>query len=242
MENVDLSNLGYIDIFLNIPEHLVDFYLSGRYYLMVGYDDAFLKDVSINLTSTNRDLQQVNIMSIVVDTMSIQNTQIICPLGMDAVETVPFNSNEPRVYQCEATCTSDMYTFQSGNMTLDGHFDHYYAPSKSLLSNLNKPLCNQCPVGAKCNGNIKALPNYWGYRTKDDVTMIRCSTGYCCQDDESCHSFDSCNSNRSGPICGVCEKGFAESLFDQNCIPVEKCHKWFIVLLYISCAVGYGRD
>ena len=70
--------------------------------------------------------------------------------------------------------------------------------------------------------------------------MTRCPTGYCCQDDESCQSFDSCNSNRSGPLCGVCEMGFAESLFDQTCIPVEKCHTWFIVLLYISCAVGYG--
>ena len=70
--------------------------------------------------------------------------------------------------------------------------------------------------------------------------MIRCPTGYCCQDDESCLTFDSCNSNRSGPLCRVCEKGFAESLFDQTCIPLEKCHTWFIVLLYISCAVGYG--
>ena len=111
---------------------------------------------------------------------------------------------------------------------------------KSLVSNLDNPLCIQCPVGAKCNGSIRALPNYWGYRTKDNVTMIRCPTGYCCEDDQSCETFDSCNSNRSGPLCGVCEKGLAESLFDQTCIPVEKCHTWFIVLLYISCAVGYG--
>ena len=111
---------------------------------------------------------------------------------------------------------------------------------KSLVSIHNKPLCSQCPVGAKCNGSIKALPNYWGYRTNDDVVMIRCPTGYCCQDDESCQTFDTCNSNRSGPLCGVCEMGLAESLFDQTCVPLEKCHTWFIVLLYISCAVGYG--
>ena len=171
------------------------------------------------------------------------NTQIICPLGMDAVETVPITKSEPHVYHCEAACTSNMYTFQSGNMTLDGHsdyYDYYDASRKSLVSNLNNPLCNQCPVGAKCSGNIKALPNYWGYKKKDTVVMIRCPTGYCCQDDESCQSFDSCNRNRSGPLCGVCEKGLAESLFDQTCLPVEKCHTWFIVLLYISCAVGYG--
>ena len=210
------------------PENLIDI-----------QDYFTLKDVLINFTSTNRDLQQVNIMSIVTKSIEYENTQIICPLGMAAVETLPITESEPLVYRCQAVCTSNMYTFQSGNMTLDGHYE-YYGSLKSVVSNLNNPLCNRCPVGAKCSGDIKALPNYWGYRNKDTVVMIRCPTGYCCQDDESCQSFDSCNSNRSGPLCGVCEKGLAESLFDQTCIPLEKCHTWLIVLLYISCAVGYG--
>ena len=196
------------------------------------------EDVLINLTSTDRELQQVNIMSIVTRNMHILKTQILCPLGMDAVETVPLNSNEPHVYHCEAACTSDMYTFQSGNMTLHG----YYAlwSSTSLLNTLVNPHCNQCPVGAKCSGNIKPLPNYWGYRNMDEVAMIRCPPDYCCQDEESCQCLDSCNRNRTGHLCGACEKGFAESLFDATCIPVEKCHKWLIVLLYIGCAVAYG--
>ena len=223
-------------------EYLIDFDLKIRSYSMLGYH-ALLKNVLINITSTNRDMQQVNILSTVTDIMLIENTQIICPLGMDAVETVPVNMYQPHVYHCEAACTSDMYTFQSGNMTLDviyDYYDTYDAFNKSFVSNLDNPPCKQCPVGAKCNGNIKALLNYWGYRAKDELFMIRCPPGYCCQDDESCQTFDSCNSNRSGPLCGVCEKGLAESLFDQTCIPVEKCHTWFIVLLYISCVVGYG--
>ena len=160
---------------------------------------------------------------------------------MDAVETLPINKNAPILYQCEAACTSDMYTFQSGSMTLNAYCPFQRHTSwKSFVSNLDNPLCNQCPVGAICIGNVKALSNYWGYRKFDDVVMIRCPPGYCCQDDKSCQTFYTCNSNRSGPLCGVCEKGFAESLLDQTCIPLEKCHTWFIVLLYISCAVGYG--
>ena len=225
------------------PKHLIDFDLSSEFYFTSGYD-ALLKNVLINITSIHRHVQKVNIMSTLYGNILVQNTQIMCSLGMDAVETVPINKFEPYVYQCEAACPSDTYTFQSGNMTLDGHYDFFYGdydnPLKSFVSNLDNPLCKQCPVGAKCNGNIKALPNYWGYRAKDELFMIRCPPGYCCQDDESCQTFDSCNSNRSGPLCGVCEKGLAESLFDQTCIPVEKCHTWFIVLLYISCAVGYG--
>ena len=74
-----------------------------------------------------------------------QNTQIICPLGMDAVETVPISYNEPSLFQCEAACTSDMYTFQSGNMTLDRHHEHNYGfdvSVNSFVSNLENPPCN----------------------------------------------------------------------------------------------------
>ena len=70
--------------------------------------------------------------------------------------------------------------------------------------------------------------------------MLRCPSGYCCQDDESCRKFDSCNNNRSGTLCGVCENNLAESLFDSTCVPLEECHTWLIILLYISCVVGYG--
>ena len=107
------------------------------------------KDVLINLTSTDKDLLQVNIMSLLPGHLKkfveCQNTQIICPLGMAAVETVPINRFEPRVYHCEAACTSDMYTFQSGNMILDGHYEHRAEHAmKSFVSNLDNPLCNQC--------------------------------------------------------------------------------------------------
>ena len=87
-----------------------------------------------------------------------------------------------------------MYTYHSGNIILDGKYIDSFP--RSLSSNLENPHCNHCPVGAKCSGNIKALPN------KDNVVMIRCPPGYCCQDDESCQIFDSCNSNRVEPFVG----------------------------------------
>ena len=192
---------------------MIDFDFSSQ--SRPSYIDALLRDVLINITLIDRDVQQVSVMSLVGHIVNIINTQIMCPLGMAPVETLPINKFEPYVYHCEAACTSDMYTFQYGNMTLDGYYYYYdyynddYVSKTSHVSNLHNPLCNQCPVGAKCNGSITALPNYWGYKEKDDVVMIRCPTGYCCQDDESCPSFDSCNSNRSGPLCGVCEKDLA---------------------------------
>ena len=227
----------HIQCYRTRPEHLIHLQTKS---IIIFTNPLSLGDVLINLTSVNRELQQVNIMSIVAFSVDFQNTQILCPLGMDAVQSAPLNPFEPNTVQCEAACTSDMYTFQSGNVNFNGHYAIGYTKSITHVSNHVKPLCSKCPVGAKCSGTIKALPNYWGYRTKDTVAMVRCPTAYCCQDDESCQTFDTCNSNRSGPLCGVCDKGFAESLFDQTCISVEKCHTWFIVLLYISCVVGYG--
>ena len=175
------------------PKNLIDFKRGSK------LDYLVLEDVLINMTSIDRGVQQVNIMSLVIGFYSLlsQNIKILCPLEMAAVETVSISKSEPHVYHCEAACTPDMYTFQSGNMTLDVHVGYYDASRKSSVSNLNNPLCNRCPVGAKCSGDIKALPNYWGYRNKDEVVMIRCPTGYCCQDDESCQSFDSCSSRTS---------------------------------------------
>ena len=85
------------------PENLIDFQGVFR-----------SKDVLINLTSTDKDLLQVNIMSAGrIDNVNIENIQIMCPFGMAAVETVPISKSESRVYQCKAACTSNMYTFQS---------------------------------------------------------------------------------------------------------------------------------
>ena len=39
-------------------------------------------------------------MSAVAGNILFQNTQIICPLGMDAVQILPLNKDEPHVYHC----------------------------------------------------------------------------------------------------------------------------------------------
>ena len=77
-----------------------------------------------------------------------------------------------------------------------------------------------CPLGANCTGSIKALANYWGYRNlKDDfVTMIRCPDGYCCKGNNTHDQINSCNTNRTGNICGQCKKGFSEALFSTQCL------------------------
>ena len=70
--------------------------------------------------------------------------------------------------------------------------------------------------------------------------MIRCSNGYCCQDDEMCKGIDSCNKHRTGSLCGKCEANWTESLFFPECLLIEYCPAAEIIALYIICVVAYG--
>ena len=96
--------------------HLIDF----QGFLHDGFpeDGYIFKDTLITLTSIDREVLRINIMSVMTSFAEFQNTQIVCPLGMNAVEIVP-SKKEPYVYHCEAICTSNMYTFQSGNISLN---------------------------------------------------------------------------------------------------------------------------
>ena len=166
---------------------------------------------------------------------------------MKAVEDVPTTDVDKHFYYCQEGCDSNTYTFQKGSMVL--HWDLYKSSSSLIYKrqiknhppNLPNPICKPCPVGANCNSKIKALPNYWGIKiADDDITMVRCPEGYCCQDDESCQGIDSCNNNRSRTFCSGCKENFTESLFSPKCVPLEECHTKLIILLYILCVIAYG--
>ena len=122
---VHQAHLRFNKIVFHIQSH------RTRHEYLIDFQGIFQsKDVLINLISTDKDLLQVNIMSAVAHSMYIQNTQIICPFGMDALEIVPISSSESHVFHCQAVCTSDMYTFQSGNMILDLNYYYYYRDNK----------------------------------------------------------------------------------------------------------------
>ena len=193
------------------------------------------------------EIKNIGIMAMSARDWKIRETQILCPVRMKAVKNLPTSYVRKRFYYCQEGCNSNAYTFQMGNMVLHGDSDRdesslvYKGKIKNHLLNLPDPMCKLCPVGANCSINIKALPNYWSIRNKDgDVTMVRCPEGYCCQDDESCQSINSCNNKRSGLLCGSCKDNFTESLFGPTCVPLEECHTKLIIMLYILCVIACG--
>ena len=219
--------------------------ISNRDY--TGRD--ILENTIITFTTLYHGMTSIGVMSLSAGYWRINNTQIVCPVGMKVVETETTSYFKKHLYYCQHNCDSNTYTFQTGSMVL--HAQHvlskwessfiYKGKMKNGLLNLPEPICKLCPVGANCSSQIRALPNYWGLRNEeDDVTMARCPDGYCCQTVDSCEGIDSCNSNRTGTLCSGCKNNFTESLSDPTCVPTEECHSGLIVTLYIFCVMAYG--
>ena len=86
--------------------------------------------------------------------------------------------------------------------------------------------CNPCPNGGDCSGEIKAKANFWGYKSgnqdADTIKFSPCPRDYCCQG-ENCLTFNSCNENREGILCGQCREGYAQGQSTAKCIKIQKC-------------------
>ena len=90
------ANLQIYKSFFHIQSHgahasLIDFQGS----LMI------LEDVLIDLTSIDKEVEKVNIMSMIPSQIHLLSTQILCPFGMKVVENLPLKRTEQCAYYCE---------------------------------------------------------------------------------------------------------------------------------------------
>ena len=139
-----------------------------------------------------------------------------------------FNKYQFLCYPCRKT----LYSLGFGRVTLLNTSSTKYYDIK----------CDPCPYGGDCSGEIKAKANFWGYKSgnQDAVTIkfLRCPRDYCCQG-ENCLTFNSCNDNREGTLCGQCQKGYSQGLSSAKCIKVSKCGNPVIWPIVIFGGIGY---
>ena len=106
--------------------------------------------------------------------------------------------------------------------------------------------CYSCPNGGNCTAALAARPNFWGYPTGDRVHFTLCPLGYCCAPHQKCLYHNAsywrsgCQGKRTGTLCGKCKKNLTEALFSANCVPVEKCHHWWYLVVIFSCTTLFG--
>ena len=168
------------------------------------------------------------------------NTHILCPMTYRAAAVLNRHYHNSYIVSCKAACEMAEYTYDGGNMVISGEL-HSNKDTNSLDLNITKPGCNACPVGAKCEGNIKSLPNYWGYKNNNgDVTMIRCPDGYYCQNDHTCQGISSCQKGRTGTLCGSCIENLTESLISPKCIDSSTCHTVLVLVMYFLASLSYA--
>ena len=152
------------------------------------------------------------------------------------------------IYACNPSCDGQFqYSLKAGSMMVSEEVHkavkaHSYYLKEEIAPKIvtNITSCLPCPLGANCEDFIKALPNYWGYVTQiPSVSMVRCPDGYCCQNNESCSRIDSCDTGRTGTLCGTCKSNLTEVLFVPKCLPVENCRSGLVITLFFSSAIVY---
>ena len=209
-----------------------------RWYIsqMSWWSDIHAKLINVTINATSMPSAS-SIAMISSDQIYLENFKIFCPQGL-AVVNVSRPSEEQ--FSCEQQCPTDGYTFQAGSAVINGN-KHDMLSTYNITYSRSEVHCKVCPLGANCIGSIKALPHYWGYKDSKDnsVTMIRCPDGYCCKGNDTCDEINSCNINRTGNICGKCQKRLSEALFSTECISAEKCIGAIALLYYTICVIIY---
>ncbi len=194
--------------------------------------------VTFDMSALESQYTSVSVVSIYAEILQFETTYVLCPASFGAVESFGKNPFEQKHFICKKVCDQTQYTSDAGTLLVNGVFDF---DQQNITAVKTKVSCFPCPVGATCEDNIKALPDFWGHRNEGNfVTMIRCPDGYCCHCDETCAAINSCNSRRTGILCGTCEKNFTEALFSSKCVPYDHCNFGLVLTLYWMCAVGYG--
>lgn len=131
-------------------------------------------------------------------------------------------------------CKKLTYTINEGNLHILRR-----DLQNNTISN-NGVICQKCPPGGKCDNGIISRGNFWGYPMRDIVTFTPCPPSYCCSPGNSkCVSYNTCNNNREGVLCGSCKTGYRVNFFDDSCISKQRCWKRAFWLLYIFYAIIY---
>ncbi|XP_057300385.1 uncharacterized protein LOC130631506 [Hydractinia symbiolongicarpus] len=157
----------------------------------------------------------------------LNNLSLSCPYNFDVLPLK--RSFQIFSFQC-GICAKGMYSLIRANVKLS-------MPKRKLIVKKSDFKCLPCPPGGKCVYEIQSKGNFWGYVGSDHkVVFIPCPASYCCPP-KKCVSYNTCNKNRTGILCGTCQKGYRLNYFNNNCVKNENCNQLLFWLLYLTFAI-----
>ena len=167
------------------------------------------------------------------------NIGIHCPIWYKhALQYTSVSSDSQSIpdirYQC-IPCSDNYYT----TVTNENIFVHNGSENNAIQNQgQNIDSCEECPYGAVCSGNdVIPRPNYWGSWYDGELVFQQCPAGYCCSGSSSstCSVYDYCAGNKTGILCGGCQKGFSVAILTGACTPDRKCGEdnWFWLVAWL---------
>ena len=242
--------IGYSSLRNYLLNHITN--VKSYYFIVVIKGTTFKAHISVpeKIDAENIEFMLKNNTFIIEGSISfkakafkVANSLIQCPTGETAQRALSLSHV---IYTCKPTREgNNKYSMQADILGVNEQtFLHvYYGLKTDYLSLIPyPPPCFPCPLGAKCEGPIQALPDYWGYviQKNKSVSMTRCPDRYCCQGNETCKAIDSCNTGRTGTLCATCERNLTEALFTTKCLPNEHCRSDLVIVILISAVLVYG--
>ena len=197
---------------------------------------------SLSLTNLTFDLADTNGAAI-LPVITFERNKINPDIDLDINIECPYN------YQPDSTsdffkskfayrlscksCARGLYSFNRGFTSLTGikvtEERRFYQGPRNLISNISetkKPFkCHACPAGGLCDSTVRSRGNFYGHVNNNGMLQfIPCPEYYCCsKEGVECRSYNTCNSYRTGILCGACAEGHFISYFSNKCIPISKC-------------------
>ena len=116
---------------------------------------------------------------------------------------------------CES-CPRGLYSSYGGSEHINGVYTKYsddlfpHSIVIASVSSIKKSFnCTACPPGARCSFKLLSRGNFYGFMKKNGrYKFITCAKNYSCsQEGAKCTSYDTCNVNRKGRLCGSCTEG-----------------------------------
>lgn len=181
-----------------------------------------------------------------VDFGNAKKSQLMCGVGsrMEFVNLSYIHQNENTLNE---TCLNRVTFFQfSCHPCPSGSYSLQRGQTQGL--HVDDIKCLPCPYGADCLDGIVALENFWGYEVlKENPPRLKftlCPLEYCSppKDKSPQIIYNGCQGNRTGVLCGECNKTFTETLYSSHCRPIDKCNDywfWPVGFLLVSAMALY---
>lgn len=125
-----------------------------------------------------------------------------------------------------------LYSSYGGSEHINGVYTKYsddlfpHSIVIASVSSIKKSFnCTACPPGARCSFKLLSRGNFYGFMKKNGrYKFITCAKNYSCsQEGAKCTSYDTCNVNRKGRLCGSCTEGNYITYFSNKWVETSKC-------------------